>query len=497
MNQLTCTGITKSFGSLRALSDVSFHATGGEIMALLGGNGSGKSTLAKIIAGVYRKDSGEIYVNDQKIEARSPAETKKAGIVITSQELSLLDNYDVAYNICMCNLPKRGAFVDKKCLEAQAREALARCGMGQYLNRFVSELDSNEKYMIEFAKAVAQHPRILILDEITSALYSKDVEAVKVILSELKRQGCIIILITHRMNEIFSMCDRVTVLRNGEFICNKRTDEVTEAELLYDMTGHDVSKAKFSGADEKQDEETDAHYRIAVKDHVISGFSAPVSLNVKAGEVVCVAGLQGQGQSKLVREMFAISGPIRYQIDAQEVSLRNPKDAVRRGIAFISGDREKEGTFSNRSILENITAVSDIVLKQKIDVPEALKRYSVKMDKTGQLIRNLSGGNQQKVVLARWTATPISILLADDPTKGIDVNARMDVHATIAALAETGMSVVFSSSDEEELIDLSRRCRYSRVIVMYDGKIVKTLSGAERTKENIFRYAIPQGENAL
>lgn len=496
MDRLECRNISKAFGQLQALSDVSFTAYGGEIMALLGGNGSGKSTIAKIIAGVYRKDSGEVLFNDQKVETSSPLETKKAGIVITSQELSLLDNFDVAYNVCMSNLPTRSMFVDRKELEKKAMDVLKRCDMAEYWHLPVSRLNANEKYMVEFAKAIAQDPKILILDEITSALYSKDVAVVYDILKELREKGCIIIMITHRMNEIYAMCDSVTVLRNGEFICTVKTSEASENDLLFAMTGHHVEKAVFSEQEENE-LETGEEYRLSLDNHVLNGFNTPIQLRLRQGEVVCVAGLQGQGQSQLVRELFAIPGEIQYSMDGKEVSVHDPKDAVQLGIAFISGDREKEGTFSNRSIEENTTIVSDIVLKKKIEVNSALSRYKVRMDKTSLPIRSLSGGNQQKVVLARWTSSPLKVLLADDPTKGIDVNARMDVHKIIAELAEQGMSVVFSSSDEAELINLSKMCHRSRVIVMYGGQIVKTLTGDERTKENIFAYAIPQGETTL
>ena len=465
-------------------------------MALLGGNGSGKSTLAKIIAGVYRKDSGEILVNDQKIDAASPIETKKAGIVITSQELSLLDNFDVAHNVCMCNLPTRGILVDKKCLEQKALEVLTRCGMKNYWHSHVRDLSANEKYMVEFAKAIAQEPKILILDEITSALYRKDVEVVYEILKELRAKGCIVILITHRMNEIYAMCDRVTVLRNGEFISTVETAKVSEAELLFDMTGHHVEKTVFSDETvEKMDDNEE--YRLALDNHVISGFETPIQLNIRRGEVICLAGLQGQGQSQLVRELFAMPGEISYKLDGKNVVIPSPTVAVQQGIAFISGDREKEGTFPNRSIEENATIVTDIVLKRKTNADEALSGYNVRMDKITLPIKSLSGGNQQKVIFARWTASPLKLLLADDPTKGIDVNARMDVHKIIAELAEQGMSVFFSSSDEEELINISRMCRRSKILVMYGGKIVKTLTGEERTKENIYAYAIPQGETEL
>ena len=492
MNRLECRNISKSFGQVRALADVSLEAKGGEILALLGGNGSGKSTISKIVGGIYRMDKGDVLLNDVPIHVTSPLDAKKSGIIVTSQELSLMNNFNVAENVCMSRTPRKGLWTDHKSVKKKAGEVLEKIGLAGYEDKSIDSLEENEKYLVEFAKAIIMEPAVLILDEITSALYKKDVEIMKEILWEMKKQGCIIIIITHRMIEIYEMCDRVTVLRNGEYIDTFETKTVKENDLLYAMTGHDVRKAVRSASENIEDENTET--LLLLKEHRLAGFHKNMNFELKKGEVVGVAGLQGQGQSQLVRELFAISRPIDLWHKGEEVTLKNSSEAVKKGFAFVSGNREKDGSFTNRSIMENLSVVAELILNMKtVKKAEVLEKYKVKMGKGTDAIKTLSGGNQQKVVLGRWTVTEPEVLLLDDPTKGIDVNARMDVHHIIADLSRKGTGVVFVSSDEGELIDLAKRCPRYRIIVMYNGEIKGILSGEEVTKENIYLYAIPQG----
>lgn len=492
MSSLECRNISKAFGQVRALSDVTMDAKGGEILALLGGNGSGKSTISKIVGGVYKKDTGKIFLDGKEINITSPEVAKKERIIVTSQELSLMDNFDVAQNVCMCRIPRKGVLIDKKSVYERAKKTLETVGLNGYENKNINTLQENEKYLVEFAKAIIMEPRVLILDEITSALYRKDVDVIKEILMELKAQGCIIIIITHRMDEIYDMCDRVTVLRNGEYIDTFKTDKVTENQLLFAMTGHNVSKAVHR---EKNDGENSKQEVIfSLKDHTLDGFHEKLSFNLHKGEVVGIAGLQGQGQSQLVRELFAIKKPVSLELFGKDLVIKNPSDAVKKGFAFVSGNREKDGCFTNRSILENLLAVSELILNKKnVKKEQVYDAYKVKMGKETDAIKTLSGGNQQKIVLGRWTVTQPQVLLLDDPTKGIDVNARMDVHRIIADLAQEGTGILFVSSDEGELIDLAKRCQNYRIVVMYGGEVKGILSGEEVTKENVYVYAIPQG----
>lgn len=492
MSCLECRNISKAFGQVRALSDVTMEAKGGEVLALLGGNGSGKSTISKIIGGIYKKDSGQVLLNGREIHVFSPRAAKKERIIVTSQELSLMNNFNVAQNVCMCIIPTKNGWIDQKSVKDNAKKILERIGLKGYENRTIDSLQENEKYLVEFAKAIIMEPRVLILDEITSALYKRDVEVIRDVLMELKEKGCIIIVITHRMDEIYDMCDRVTVLRNGEYIDTFETKKVTENQLLYAMTGYDVSKAVHK--ERSTDEDAKQEVLLSLKDHVLEGFHEKVSFELHKGEVVGIAGLQGQGQSQLVRELFAIQRPVHLWLHEQEITIKNPSEAVKRGFAFVSGNREKDGSFTNRSILENLLAVSELILHRKsVEKDQVYKEYKVKMGKETDAIRTLSGGNQQKIVLGRWTVTKPQVLLLDDPTKGIDVNARMDVHRIISDLSEEGAGIVFVSSDEGELIDLAKRCPNYRIVVMYNGEVKGILSGEEVTKENVYLYAIPQG----
>ncbi len=272
-----------------------------------------------------------------------------------------------------------------------------------------------------------QKPRILVVDEITSALYRESVAKVKDVIHELKSQGCCILFISHRMNEIYDICDTVTVMRNGEHIDTLDLSQVNEETLLTMMSGQDVQKvSKISSAHTAA---RDGKSFISLRSHMLKKYESTIDLEVAKGEIVGIAGLQGNGQSSLVRSLFALEGPLKLNFDGKDVRIANAKTAVKKGFAFVSGDREREGAFAIRSILENAGAVTDLVLGEKnVDKEGILKDYRVRMGNSSQQIKTLSGGNQQKVVLVRWTATKPVVLLADDPTKGIDVNARREVH---------------------------------------------------------------------
>ena len=495
MSKLECRGISKSFGAVKALQNVTLEAAFGEVRAILGGNGSGKSTLAKILGGSVYADAGGVLVDGERLRLTSPVASKRLGIIVTSQELSLLSNLSVEENLLLCGLPRKGIFVDRKALRARAAAMLERVGLSRIAGRGIASLAPNQFYLLEFAKALMQDPRILVIDEITSALYREDVALVRAIVAELRDRGCCILFISHRLNEIYDMCDTVTVLRNGELVGTRRLKEVDEDALLALMSGQDVQRASargtaFAGAG------GGGEPFISVRGLRLKGFGAAVDLDVAKGEIVGVAGLQGNGQSGLVRSLFALEGPLRAEVRGREAIIPDTIRAVRNGFAFVSGDREREGTFAIRSIRENAGAVTDLVLGRPAgDGADILRAYGVAMRSPLQPIRTLSGGNQQKVVLARWTAARPALLLADDPTKGIDVNARREVHNFIRALADRGTAVVFVSSDSEELVELTRRHDSARVIIMYRGRIVHSLRGADITAENIAYHEMPRGDS--
>jgi ribose transport system ATP-binding protein len=490
---LKCTSLQKSFGSVKALSNTSFSVKSGEIRAILGGNGSGKSTLAKILGGAVRLDHGEIQLFDKPTVIHSPRHAKRQGIIITSQELSLFTNHTVETNLLMCGIPRSlGIFINKKSIKRTAEKVLTDLKLSHLLGKKVSELTPNEQYMIEFAKALIQKPKILIVDEITSALYREEVELVKQTLFHLKEEGVSILFISHRMSEIYSICDSVTVMRNGETIATVGIQEKNQNELLSMMSGRDVTDLIHSHSEAVC--RADSRPLLTAPNLRLNRFGTRLNVQIQEGEFVGIAGLQGHGQSELVRTLFGMKGSIHVKLEEEDLHLSNPRQAVAKGLAFISGDREKEGVFAIRSLTENLTSVAELVMKKKgLDTDDLLRQHGVKFKSVKQPIQTLSGGNQQKVVIGRWIVTQPKILLADDPTKGIDVQARLDVHHMLCDLIQQGSSVVLVSSDDEELVQLARMSPFARILIMYEGEIVRMLTGSDVTTENIISASIPRG----
>jgi ABC-type sugar transport system ATPase subunit len=492
--KLACENISKTFGSIVALRNVSISVAEGEVRALLGGNGSGKSTIAKVIGGAINPDSGVVKVRNKVCNSKSPMDARRHGIVITSQELGLFTNLSVEENLCICQIPVNiGLFVDRKKLKDKAVKILKWLGLEHLMDKEVSKLPPNQQYMVEFAKALVQEPEILVIDEITSALYREDVEVVRKIVGELKMRGCSILFISHRMSEIYSICDSITVMRNGEVVGTYDNGENDENTLLSLMTGRNITGATLMCEDNRIIYEN-INTILNIKDLQLHKFGSHINLEVKKGEIIGIAGLQGHGQSDFLKNVFGLNETAKLEINGEEKHISSPGKAVKSGLAFVSGDREKEGVFGERSVAENLNVVSRLVLKKsKVDEMKLLKDYGVVFGSTRQQITTLSGGNQQKVVIGRWTSALPLILLADDPTKGIDVQARRDIHKIFRELADAGSAVIMVSSDDEELVELTTQTSLARIIVMYEGNIVKTLTGSDITKENIAAYSMPKG----
>ncbi|MCL6549032.1 MAG: sugar ABC transporter ATP-binding protein [Alicyclobacillus sp.] len=493
MRLFECRHIAKRYGSVVALQDASISVERGEIRAILGGNGSGKSTLAKIIGGAVVPDSGEMWLNGAPYRVQSPAQAKRNRVVITSQELSLLTNLSVEQNLVLPQIPvKAGLFLDRRAMRKQAEETLARLGLADIAGMPVASLPPNRQFMVEFAKALIQKPQVLVIDEITSALYREDVEIFKRVVRELSSEGCGILFISHRMPEIFSLCETVTVMRNGVVVGDHRVDSVDEDTLLQLLTGQREHAAPKAGPGKRSHE---GKVLFSVKGLRLPGYPQTLDFEVKQGEVIGIAGLQGQGQSEFVRALFGLYGPVQAVIDGQATVIHSPRQAVRAGLAFLSGDREREGVFARRSIAENLLAVTDGALGRKgVPITDVLRQVGAKYGKVSDPVVSLSGGNQQKVIIGRWTSASPKLLLADDPTKGIDVQARHDVHLIFRDLANEGSAVVLVSSDDEELVHIARTVDNARIIVMYGGRFVKTFVGSEVTVQDIIEASIPRRE---
>lgn len=497
---LCCQSISKHYGSVIALEDASITVENGEIRALLGGNGSGKSTLAKVVGGIITKNSGVVEIDGKRVDFGSPAEAKRNGVVVASQELSLFNNLTVAENICACSLPKKAGFaLDRKKMRQMALDVLERLELQQIIDVPMRDLPANQKYMVEFAKTLVQEPKVLILDEITSPLYKEDVQIVKRVMHELKGQGCITLFISHRMHELFDICDSVTVMKNGVTLSTHDIRETNEYELLSQMTGISGEELRrrnsmLSEVSEGVHQDDDREVLLNIEKMELKGFGTEVSFKVREGDFVGLAGLQGHGQSDLIRQIYGLSGRVQYEFQSKKFECTSAKKAVKHDMAFLSGDRTGEGIYPDRSIAENVKSVGNLVVKKPIRAAtDVLDAFGVKYNGLPHLkITSLSGGNQQKVVVARWLATDPKLLLADDPTKGIDVQARYDLHRTFIDLANKGSGVVMVSSDDEELVELCRMTPNSRVIIMYEGRISKVLTGDDITVENIIAYSFSQ-----
>lgn len=485
--ELVIDKVTKRFGNVIALSNASLKVQSGEVRALVGGNGSGKSTLSKILGGILYNDEGTITMDGVPYKVNSPQEAKKAGVIMTAQELSLLNNLTVAENMCLCDLNAKAGFVDRKAILARTKEVLKRIGKEDLLKARISTLPANEQYLLELAKALVQKPKLLIVDEVTSALYKSDVKVVEQILNSLRQEGVIVLFISHRLNEVFEFCDSVTVLRNGDTIGTFKVKDLDENTLISYMSGRDITEDVTVS---ETINENDAEIVLRTGKVHLKRFEKDVELNVHRSEFIGIAGLDGQGQTVFLRSLFGLDNKVNMEFEGQPLEINNPRKAVKSGFAFVSGDREKEGTFKERSIEENFGVVTDMIFRNKPkNADDYLRGCGVKYHKKEDLIISLSGGNQQKVVIARWTSSDPKVILADDPTKGIDIQARRDVHETFRQLLEKGSIVLMVSSDDEELVETSKMMPLSRVIVMYEGEIVKTLKGDEITVENIAAYS--------
>jgi len=514
MEKIVCNDIKKHFGGVKALQGAFLELKAGEIRALFGGNGSGKSTLAKILGGVIAPDSGKIFIDDQDAKINSPIVAKSLGIVVTSQELSLFDNLSVEDNIMFSVLPKKHKyFVDKDKIKESARLILEKLQISDISSIPVRKLQENKKYLLEFAKALAQEPKFLIVDEITSALFAQEFETIMDILFELSSDGIPIIFISHRMSEIYRVCHSVTVMRNGVTVGTYDLNTIDKEELLNLMTagnlqpGESSSKIKVDSYQasipksfdseanhqivEKQDYDS---YLLKLEDFHLKSFDKKINISVMPGEFIGLSGLQGQGQSELVRTIFGLNGPVNIIIKGGRIKVNSPFEAVSYQIAFISGDRQTEGVFPDRSVQENLDVVHDLIFSRgRINYPKIIKQLKIVIDSLRQPIKDLSGGNQQKVVIGRWVSSEPFILLADDPNKGVDVQARRDVHEIFKQIVETGATIIMASSDDEELVDISKLIRRTKILVFYNGSIIKILQGEDINVENIISASLSKG----
>ncbi len=478
---LQLSDVYKRFDTVVALDGASVAIAPGTVRALLGGNGSGKSTLAKVITGAVEPDRASYVLDGKNVDVRGPRDAMRLGVAATYQETSLLPHLSVEENLALSiAVLGNGRGSTSRAHDVQA--VLERLGIGALSSLKVRELSLGSRYLVELAKALLIRPRYLILDELTSALRRQQVEVVKSIVGELAAEGVGILFISHRLEEVYEICRFVTVLRNGKVVLEGDLGQLTSSDLMAAMAGT-VLEEYGPEALPLSTGPSGSPPLLQVENLPVPVFGGSVSLKGWPGEIVGIAGLQGQGQSELLRVLFgAWPGlEVRVTLAGNEVVLRSIGDAVKHGFAFISGDREGEMIFPSRSIWENLQVVTWASKGgDRGNLHEVVELLGLKDHRPSTIANRLSGGNQQKLAVGRWMMTRSRILLADDPTRGVDVRTRREIHSFLRRMASEGALVLFASSQDSELADLC-----NRVYVMYRGRIVSELQGDKISEHDI------------
>jgi len=483
-------GVSKHYGGVRAVEGVDFACERGRIHAVLGENGAGKSTLIKIMAGVVQPSEGAMFLEGEKVAFASPLEATSAGIVCIFQELSLMPDLTVADNVCITDPPRRFGLIDQRAQRRRAEELLARVGCEDVHPRErVRNLSLSRRQMVEIAKALGRNPKILILDEATSALTAADVEKVYDILRRLRDEGLAILYISHRMHEIEALADVCSVFRNGRHIETFAKGTRTDDQIVELMIGREYTQV-FPA----KPEPAEAPAKVLEVEHLSWGEQLhDISLSVGRGEIVGLGGLDGQGQRELLLALFGVlrgvGGTVR--IDGRPVRITSPRKAKSAGydMALIPEDRKSEGLMLPMSVRDNIAMASIGQLTRGIVVDRArertrieamIKKLSIRAGDVDDPVATLSGGNQQKVVIAKWLMTDARIVLLNDPTRGIDVGTKQEMYQLLRELADAGTAILFYTTDYDELIGCC-----DRVEIVYGGRIIRQLAGEALTERNI------------
>lgn len=482
-------GITKEFPGVKALQDVNFTLKAGEIHALLGENGAGKSTLIKVLGGIYHPEHGEIRIDGAPVTIESVPKAMQQGIAIIHQEIVLVPYMSIAENIFLGREPLKGGLVDHATMNREVKQLLLDYDMEMDPRQLVAELSIAQKQMVEIIKAISQHSRILVMDEPTSSISDKEVDFLFSVMRQLAKQGVGIIYISHKMAELEQICDRVTVMRDGQVIDTKVVRESSREELINLMVGRKLTTYYACTV------HTPGDVVLDVQHYANDALSDDVSFTVRKGEIVGFAGLIGAGRSEIMETIFGLRPHTKGKlfIDGKEVKIDNSLQAMAHGMALVPEERHKDGLYLDQSVEFNLTIevlstfIKGVGVDRKKERQIAQTYVDLMQTKTPSLeqpVGKLSGGNQQKVLIGRWLATRPQILILDEPTRGIDVGAKAEIYRMMNELAEAGMAIILISSELPEIVNMS-----DRTYVMKDGAIVGSLSGAEQTQENIMKRA--------
>ncbi|AHG21384.1 D-ribose transporter ATP-binding protein [Chania multitudinisentens RB-25] len=482
--------IAKSFGQFYALNGVNLTVYRGEIHALMGENGAGKSTLMKILAGAYTASSGEIFIDGQPFAIKGPKDALAAGITLIYQEMNLAPNLTVAENIFLGSELQRAGLVKRHHMQEEAQKVIDRLGAQFRASDRVMRLTIAEQQQVEIARALHRNSRILVMDEPTAALSSRETQRLFELIKRLRDEGMAIIYISHRMAEVYELSDRVSVLRDGQYVGSLTRDTLSASELVRMMVGRPLSDL-FN----KERGIAVGEPRLTLRGLSDGKKIKPASLQVRAGEIVALAGLVGAGRSELAQLIFGVRNATAgsIEVDGKPVTIRSPRDAIALGIGFLTENRKEQGLFLDLAAHENIVMATlerdahyGLLNRRKAQSisSEAINLLNIRVPHAQVRAGGLSGGNQQKLLISRWVAIGPRILLLDEPTRGVDVGAKSEIYRIMSQMAQQGVAILMISSELPEVVGMS-----DRVYVMHEGDIAGELAGADITQENIMQLA--------
>lgn len=487
---LKMSDIVKTFPGVKALDGASLNIYKGRVMALMGENGAGKSTLIKVMTGIYNMDSGSLYVGNSKVDFRNVNDSQEKGIAVIHQELNLIPELTITENIFLGReITNSFGKIDSALMKREARMLLNKLNIKESEDTLVKNLTIGKMQMVEIAKALSQNAKIIVMDEPTDALTDSETESLFKVIRELTSEKKSIVYISHRLKEIPEICDDITIMRDGKFICEAEVKDIDEEFIIRNMVGRNLDE-QFPRVKVEKGEK-----RLEVK-NLKNKYVDNVSLTIHAGEVLGISGLMGAGRTELAKTIYGHlkkdSGVIF--IDGEEKNIKSAKDGIKHGIAYVSEDRKGDGLVLGMSVKDNMTLSALNFFskltglehkKERANVDEYVEKFRVKTPSIEQKIKNLSGGNQQKVAIAKALLTNPKILILDEPTRGVDVGAKKEIYDFINELKEKGLSIIMISSEMPEIMGLS-----DRIIVIHNGKITGEFLAEEATQEKLMRCAV-------